>query len=76
MNDLNSSALSLLQKRERDFLSFNMRLSLSIVYTIFAVSVVRSAPALDAATLLDNAKKAQALNAGFVTLKDTDPCQG
>lgn len=82
MNDLNSSAPFPTSKsfststRERDFLSFNMRLSLSTVCAILVVSVVRGAPALDTATLLDNAKKAQSLNAGFVTLKTTDPCQG
>jgi hypothetical protein len=62
--------------RERDFLSFNMRLSFSTVCALLAVSVVRGAPALDAATLLDNAKKAQVLNAEFLALKATDPCQG
>jgi len=53
-----------------------MRLSFSTVCALLAVSVVRGAPALDTATLLDNAKKAQVLNAEFLGLKTTDPCQG
>jgi hypothetical protein len=53
-----------------------MHFSSFFVFAIYAVSVARCAPALDATTLANNAKQAQQLNAKFVTLKATDPCQG
>jgi len=53
-----------------------MQFSSFILVAIFAISTARCAPALDAKTLSDNAKEAQQLNAKFLTLKLTDPCQG
>jgi len=53
-----------------------MHFSSVLLVAIFAASTARCAPALDAKTLSDNARLAQQLNAKFVNLTATDPCQG
>jgi len=53
-----------------------MQFSSFLLVAVFAVSIARCAPALDAKTLAANANEAQRLNAKFLTLTTTDPCQG